>query len=436
MTRHWLIAACWVGLLGLASTVLLFGQLMVAGAVVLTPFAFIGYLIGPARSPHFGNLAWYVLLWIVVMLGAALLARLAFKACEAIYGRGGQRPPAPAGRKKAVPRPRGPVLPPMSSAERRSSLAAGALAAFLIGWVVPATLLYERSARIDRVASKPLPSTPAEVSEFDQRWLPDAKAGDAYAQFVVGQARLHGLLGQTRDIGEGVAWLRKGAAQGDPDARLSLLVEANAGNLGTARQFDVESGLVQLTGSLDGWRLAALELLLANNYPTAVGDGALDLVFERQERAIRWFERAARHGSRYGAFMLARALEQRRDRAKQPSPDVDAALRWYAAAGADSEVERLRKGTSLAVPEAGDLPLLEAFPASARDLERLRRRAALLGATAVYNDRQYPLWYDALAHAVVAAEAAGDYPAAAALARRDREGAIAAMFERAAKAAR
>ena len=306
--RHWWQGAAWSALCSLCALMLAGGLLAAAGATVLAPFAFIGFLIGPAETFSFGRLVPMVAGWLLLMGSAAVAGSWAWRRARAHYRRS----------------------PPGLAAG--SSIAAGLLAACLI---LPSALSLAGLAHLTKPDAKalaavaPLPSDPAATAEYQTAWLPRAEAGDAYAQFVVGEVLQNGALGQPVQQREARQWLERSAAARDLDGQLSLMIAQREGRLGFRQQFDKSLQVAELVPGLPHWRRVAVELWLAQNPVVVVGAGVTNLQADERWRR-HWLEQAALHGSRYAAFELGRALENNRNERSEPAPDADGAARWYA----------------------------------------------------------------------------------------------------------
>lgn len=377
--------AGWAGLAGLGVCGLLVAGLVAAAAVVLTPFVLVGFLVGPASSLPMARLALPALTWLLgVMLSAASLY-------------------VSARRLRVLMRHSASAAPDRKRAHLVACLS-GAAAAVVVSMAALGGLSSVLAGSSRPVA--PRPSTAAERAEFETRWWPQAQAGDPQAQAAVGLVLMDGELGQAVDRPAAKVWLEKAAAQGDPDARLSLLVARRLGSFGTPQDFQAAEPLGAFALEQTGWRRAAVALMLASHPPVIVGQ-APDPVAQAAW-ARRWLEVAARAGSPRAAFELARRLEQARNGQGTPEPDVLGALRWFAAAGASDEVARLQVATGLAVPTA-DVPVIETPPASPALIEQLQRRArwAAAGHDARLTVNLATL--DAQMHGVVAGEASRRY---------------------------
>jgi TPR repeat protein len=123
------------------------------------------------------------------------------------------------------------------------------------------------------------------------RWLESAAGGLTDAQMALGDVFAYGQLGQPKRADDALRWWRKAAGQGDTDAQ------------------------VYLAGQLEEGRVVAADL----------------------PEATRLYERAGRAGHRYARLKLARLIE-----AVAP----EKALGWFAAAGAATDSERLRRRLS------------------------------------------------------------------------------------------
>ncbi|MFZ1623979.1 MAG: hypothetical protein WAU48_04220 [Gammaproteobacteria bacterium] len=364
MTRQdWWRATLWVALctIGLGSVAI--GLAMGARALVFAPFAFIGWLIGPAEHFPFDRLVVPLLKWGLLLAGAAALTSFSYRRCTTLYR--------------------------ATQASPLTSIATGVLAALLLLWGAAASLTAELRAtqRLEQNAAlAPLPFDPADKRAFEESWLPGAKSDNAYAQFVVAVVLQNGAMGQPVDREAAASWLRKSAAQRDPDGVLSLLIAQREGELGYVQHFDAATAIAEFATTQRGWRRAAVELWLAYNPVIVVGAGPGKVV-ENQNWRNHWLERSARDGSRYAAFQLARELEQARDNDNHPTPDTVGAAQWYAFASA-----------ARADPSFADAELLA----------KLRRRADLVG----LRGREQivsPSQDDAFLHFVIQAEAAQDY---------------------------
>jgi len=427
MTRNWLVTAGWSLLCALAAAASALG-LAAAGLVVgLAPLALIGWLIGPSRSLDLGFAVPYLLAWGGAMTLSTAVAVFAWRQAAASA--------------RAMPRrASGAAALPVWSAA-----VTGSLAACVVAVALAAGLAERFGVQIgaQAPAQATRPASPAEIAVFRDVWKPRAEAGQAYAQFVTGAALWHGAMGQPVDRSGGRKWLEKAAAQGDPDAELSLLVADSGGHDGELIHFDAIKRLPALAGRAEGWRRVALELVTAQNirlsYPGTVPSPAP----EREKWVRVWLEKSARDGSRFAAIELARSFEDQRDIGGALTPDLPSAARWYAAAGASAEVQRLRDATSADVAAAERVDaagasgagLVPARPsASAELLERLERRASLVSASTAPTVLESQ---DALAHRIVHAEAARRYAligdAAASMPDRltiDRERSRALLFYR------
>jgi Sel1 repeat len=381
--------AGWTCLGGLGVCGLLAAGLVGAAAVVLTPFALIGFLIGPATSLRLTGLALPAFAW---LLGVALSGVAIYVSAVRLRLLMRRSASPPSGRH-----------PTHLTAWLTGGVASVALSLAALGFL---SSILGWGAR----PAAPHPATAAERAEFDGRWWPQAQAGDPQAQTAVGQVLMGGYLGQPIDRRAAKSWLEKAAAQGDLDARLSLLVARGLGSFGTPQDFQIAVPLGEFALEQTGWRRAAVALMLASHPPVTVGQGPDPVA--QAAWARRWLEVAARAGSPRAAFELARRLEQRRSAQGELDPDAIGALRWYAAAGANDEVARLQTATGLAVP-AQDLPLIETPPAPAALIEQFHRRARWSAAGHDARSTVNLATLDAHMHAVVAGEASRSYTALA-----------------------
>jgi TPR repeat protein len=373
---------------------LLAGLSAAAVAVVLAPFALVGFLVGPAAGLDLSRLLGPAAAWLAflgVSMGAIVLG---WKGSRAVYRAAAQA---------AAPRA-APASVPGAGWRTGTSVVAGLLTSVVVCGVVATLVLSGAGDSPAQTAA--LPATDQEKQSYPGLWLPKARAGDAHAQVVVGLALQRGRLGRPVDRSAAKAWLEKSAAQGDPDARLSLLVAQRTGSFDTPQDFQIARPLAAFADTQQGWRRAAIALMLAHQPPVSVGSAALDpAAQDRWQR--QWLEQAALHGSHHAALELARRLERWRDPQGQPAPDLTAAMRWYAAAGATLEVDRLELATGVVLlPQ--DLPVLRQETPTPELLERLQRRAQWAGprnaATSITLES-----LDAQMHAIVHGEARKDY---------------------------
>ncbi len=378
-----LATAAWLALAIFGLFTLLALGAALAVAVVLSPFVLIGFLVGPASN--------FPLDLVLVPLGLGVLAAVAAVAGGVWAARravAGLRGLGPGWARRAAAVATGAAL----------GMAGGAAALSLLGWRVGGA-----AAAPHRVAA--LPASDADRRAYNDQWLPSAKAGDGYAQFVVGAALHGGRLGQAVDHDAAQQWWMKAAAQGDPDAELSLLVARRLGSFGQRQEFAIAGPLQAYAERQAGWRRVAAELLLAQTQPLDARGRNADAGAARRHR-LHWLEQAARHGSHHAALTLARELEQARAPDNNPAPDLAGALRWALAAGAAQQVARLREQLG---PLDVDVPVLDKPSAVPQELERLQRRAELVAPrpeqTAVTLARE-----DAEVHRTVCLEATGRWP--------------------------
>lgn len=400
LDRRWWVGALLALCVTVSAATLVSGLFEAIGSIVHLPFGFIGFLIGPRQSLQLSDFLPDIARWTVVMATAALAFYVSVRRATRHYA-AGVTPPS------AIDKPMlaSAGVPVPNAASKWSSISAG----LLVGLVLMQTVVSLRVPRpSDRevAAAAPLPATEADKLLLRERWLPDARKGDAYAQFVVAEVFRSGLMGEVPRPGTARSWLEKGAAQGDVDARLSLLVSQRLGQLGGPQRFDITPELESLAISQSGWRRAAIELLLAFNPPVVVGSGApLNSVRDRWMNA--WLEKAARSGSRYAAFALARSLELKRTDGNELDADYAGAMRWYAYAGAAFELSRLLRAHPTVRPLAPEARTADP-PATADELDKLARRSEMVAVreagkvVSIATD-------DAFMHFVVHAEATHDY---------------------------
>ena len=406
--------SCLALLLGLLAYALFFGYAF----LVLTPLLLIGAIIGglPDVAQHAGPVLAYATLCLLLTLlcGAVafriwLLLRLEPRDQPSTGSRWRARVAsvsAAVGTSPYLPRP-------WIAGAAVAGIALGLAAWFpladpVVGTVAPVGWLH----REPDPTLVPQPTSDAAVRELNNSIRPNAIRGDAYAQWLLGESLRNGLMGLTPDASGAGRWIAKSAAQGDPDGRLSLITGALVWDLPSARDSALPSQLGQLprlveyASASSGWRRVAAELMLAR------GPG----------EALPWIERAARHGSRYAAFELARELEGKGDAPGYKGPYLDDAYAWFAFAGADfrtASLETRFDAAGLARAQAKAAALMKVMSEVLRspdiaqpaeeDVRRLERRALVVGVRAGVTGGHDMRKHDARAHAIVHAEATGDF---------------------------
>ena len=203
---------------------------------------------------------------------------------------------------------------------------------------------------------------------------------------------------------------------GDPDGTLSLITGAIVWDLPAARDFALPPRegqvprLVEYATRSSGWRRVAAELMLA----------------DATNARVQWLDRAARHGSRYAAFLLARELEGIGEAPGYVGPHLDDAYAWFVIAGADFRGVSLgakfdpaglaraqAKAAGLTKELAQVLRSPDLVQPTADDVARLQRRAQMVGVRARVTGGHDMRNRDASAHAIAHAEATGDFAALA-----------------------
>ena len=412
----WLaLAALLAGLLGYA---LFFGYAF----VVLSPLLLLGAIVGgaighgfPDASRYAGPLLAYValclllsLLLVAVSLRVWLL--LGFRARPGSGAQSGWRA------RVAILRAASGASPYLPRAWISGAAVAG-LALGIAAWLPLADRVVGAVAPVELLHPKPdptlvaQPSTEAARRELEESIRPSAIRGDAYAQWLLGESLRNGLMGLVPDAAAAGAWIAKSAAAGDPDGKLSLITGAVVWDLPNARDSALPSREGQLprleayAAASVGWRRIAAELMLA----------------DATNARLSWLERAARHGSRYAAFELARELQGRGDVPGGNKRYLDDAYAWFAFAQAEGNMARLAAkldAAGLARAQARAAALTEEMTAvvlapeiaqpAPDELARLLRRAQMVAVRARATGEHDLRTRDANAHVVVSAEASGD----------------------------
>lgn len=295
-----------------------------------------------------------------------------------------------------------------SPSARNSSVFVG----FIVGAILT-SVVYQKAAeptaqeQAERQAEvEPLSASDVDKHSFEQIWFPQAQLGDAYSQFVVGEALQNGAMGQSKNLKAAADWINRSAQQGDADGELSLLIARLEGRLGTRQTFDVPDEVAAFAIRQPRWRRVALELWLARHPVVVVGADAPDVLATARWRN-RWLEKAARDGSRYAAFQLARELEHARAADSTFAPDIAGALYWYAAADSHKDVDRLQRSSGQHLPDT-QLPVIESEETDLALLVRLRQRSELV-AQRNRGKVVSPGTDDAMMHFVAYVEASGSY---------------------------
>ncbi len=169
--------------------------------------------------------------------------------------------------------------------------------------------------------------------------------------------------------------------------------------------------LVEYATRSSGWRRVAAELMLV----------------DATNARVQWHDRAARHGSRYAAFMPGARTGRQGRGARVVGPHLDDAYAWFVIAGADFRIARLGAkfdAAGLARAQAKAAGLMEdpwrrscarrTLRSPRRDdVARLRRRAEMVGVRAKVTGGHDMRNRDANAHAIAHAEATRDFTALA-----------------------
>ena len=415
--------ACLALLLGLLGYALFFGYAFIA----LSPLFLVGAIVGgavghgiPDVAQYAGPLLAYLTLCLLLMLLAGAVSfrtwLLLRPDATAPMARGASR--ASRLRSLGAAALDSPYLPRgwiVGSALAGIALGLAAwvpLADPVVGTVAPVALLHQEPD----ATLVPQPTTEAAVRELSETIRPNAIRGDAYAQWLLGESLRNGLMGLTPDAAQAGKWIAMSAAQGDPDGTLSLITGAIVWDLPAApdnalppREGQVPR-LVEYATRSSGWRRVAAELMLA----------------DATNARIQWYDRAARHGSRYAAFLLARELEGIGEAPGYVGPHLDDAYTWFVIAGADFQVVSLGAkfdAAGLARAQAKAAGLMDELTQVLRapdlaqpatdDVARLQRRAQTVGVRANATGAHDMRNRDASAHAIAYAEATGDFTALA-----------------------
>ena len=415
--------ACLALLLGLLGYALFFGYAF----IVLSPLLLAGAIVGGASGHGFPDVTQYagpLLAYLTLCLLLTLLAgAVAYRSwlllrpdATAPTARGTNRV-SRIGRLGAAAL-NSPYLP-------RGWIAGSALAGIALGvaaWIPLADPVVGTAAPVGLLRAEPdltlvpQPTTEAAVRGLDETIRPDAIRGDAYAQWLLGESLRNGLMGLTPDASKAGEWIAKSAAQGDPDGTLSLITGAIVWDLPAARDLALPPRMGQLprleayAATSSGWRQVAAELMLA----------------KATNAQMQWLDRAARHGSRYAAFLLARELEGKGDVPGYTGPYLDDAYAWFAFAGAEFRMLRLEAKfdeSGFARAHAKAMGLMEGLSQAVRvpeiarpsadDVARLQRRARMVGVRAKATNSNDMRNHDASAHTIAHAEATGDFTALA-----------------------
>jgi TPR repeat protein len=408
LMRRWLTATLWVSLsaffLAAFATVLWLG----AVAIVLAPLAFVASLLGFGSGGNIGQkllgpFLIYTAAFIITALASAYCVRITVKrfrpasrlpAADEIA----QRQAAGLATNVWIRESYLPFYGVLSSL-----MAGGAIGVLACSLIVNTWWQKANPPSADDIARRsPLPHTDSDAAELRDRWMPAAERGEAYAQFVVGEAYANGLMGLGPNASQARDWLKKSAAKGDADATLSLIVAERTGSLGDRQQFENDPAFIAYAQQQPGWRAAAVHLMLADTArKTSEGSTSPDQIHRD------WLRKAAQGGSRYAAFRLGRAFEFNRSPEGRMEPDFPQAIAWYQAASAYFEIERLIQDTELKAESPAVVVNTKA--PSADECDRLKRRAAMV------DQRMQTLYaidtrtHEALAHRTIHADACEDF---------------------------
>lgn len=140
----------------------------------------------------------------------------------------------------------------------------------------------------------------SEDLQLQQRhWLDKAAAGDAEAQFVVGDSYLFGRLGLSKDGQQAAFWLEKAGAQEHLEAQFEAGKLYYFGGQGLAADGKkAVKWLAAAQAHLKPKDKTLAQLLIATCYTTAMG------VEKNDAEAVKWFRRAAGNGSGLAAYRL------------------------------------------------------------------------------------------------------------------------------------
>lgn len=320
-TTSWCAGAAWSAAAALFAGLLCGLAFAVAAAVALSPLVLIAALVGPDSG---GSALDRWLLYAAA--GMALVPCSAYGAYRALVGAVGW------GRAQSDR-----TIRYVWSALGCGALGGLALAQQLSGVGLKHMFPPRVQDASDLARSQPLPFTEASAAELQNRWLPAAQLGDAHAQFELAEAYRNGLMGMAPNTTVARKWLDKSVAQGDPDALLSLLVAQRLGYYDMSQHLNNQADFEAYAKAHPGPRAAAVYLMISE---TLSGKYVNDFAAREAQRG--WRLLAAQAGSRYAAFRLGRDFELLRDAQGAPAANIREALRWFAAAGASFEVERLQ----------------------------------------------------------------------------------------------
>lgn len=258
----------------------------------------------------------------------------------------------------------------------------------------------------ERAQPSSLPHTDPAAVELRDRWMPAAERGEAYAQFVVGEAYANGLMGLTHNTPLAREWLKKSAAKNDADAKLSLIIAERTDSLGNRQHFDNDHKFVSYAEQYPGWRAAAVYMMLADSSRKAPGDPNA-----AEQNYREWLRKAAQNGSRYAAFRLGRALEPKYGAKGKMTSDFSQAAVWYQTAGAYADILRLEPDveTKLEPPAVR----VDTRSASAEECDRLKHRVAMVDQRSQTLRAVDMRSYDAWAHRTIYADACENFREAA-----------------------
>jgi TPR repeat protein/NADH:ubiquinone oxidoreductase subunit 6 (subunit J) len=397
LMRRWLTATLWVSLSAFFLTAFASVLWLGAVAIVLAPLAFVASLVGFGSGGDIGKkllgpFLIYAAAFIITGIASAVCLRSTAKRFRpssrlASAEEVAQRQASGLATNVWIREPYLPILGMLSSL-----LVGGAIGVFACSAIVRAGWQKANPPNADDIARlSPLPYTDRDAAELRDRWMPAAERGEAYAQFVVGEAYANGLMGLAPNASRARDWLKKSAAKNDVDAVLSLIVAARTGSLGDRQHFENDPDFIAHAERQPGWRAAAVYLMLAGS----------------NQAPNEWLRKAAQGGSRYAAFRLGRAFEHKRNPEGRTEPDFPQAAAWYQVAGANLEVERLLQTTELqVVPSA---IVVDARGSSADECDRLKRRAAMVDRRLQTLHAVDIRTHDAMAHLTIHADACGDF---------------------------
>jgi TPR repeat protein/NADH:ubiquinone oxidoreductase subunit 6 (subunit J) len=408
LMRRWLTATLWVSLCAFFLTAFATVLWLGAVAIVLAPLAFVASLLGFGSGGNIGQkllgpFLIYAAAFIVTALASAYCVRITVKRFRPVSR-------LPAAEEIAHRQATGlatnvwirePYLPIFGVLS--SLMAGGAIGVLACSLIVNTWWQKANPPSADDIARQsPLPHTDRDAAELRDRWRPAAERGDAYAQFVVGEAHANGLMGLSPSAPQARDWLKKSAAKGDADAMLSLIIAERTGSLGDRQQFDNDPAFIAYAQQQPGWRAAAVHLMLADTArKTSEGSTSPDQIHRD------WLRKAAQGGSRHAAFRLGRAFELKRSPEGRNAPDIAQAIAWYQVAGANLEIERLVQTTEFnAGPPA---IVVDAKGPSADECDRLKRRAAMVDQRLQTLHAVDVRTHDAMAHRTIQADACENF---------------------------